>query len=102
MNAKGETFPAGWYRISISLAEADSGETYTYTVHRFADGKLVPIVPDDAALGGTHRRTFPARLLNRALGRALPPGYVGVSVAWLGGASRVGAHVDWDNLEVDW
>ena len=98
VGGKGKVFPAGWYRISIERTASD----YRYSVERFEKGRFVPIVPDDASEGGRHERSFPARLLAEPLGRPLDPGYVGLTVAWFGGASRVGAQVDWDDLVVDW
>lgn len=98
VGGKGEAFPAGWYRIEIE----QGADSYRYSVLRFDGAVFAPIVPDDAAQGGTHERRFPAALLAEPLGRALPPGYIGLTVAWFGGAPRAGAHVDWDDLRVDW
>jgi hypothetical protein len=94
----GEVFPSGWYRIEI-----ESGpRIYRYAVRRWDGTTWIPIVPDDASSGGTHERSFPTRRLSSAFGRPLPPGYVGLGVAWFGGRDRLGAHVDWDDLVVDW
>lgn len=98
VEGEGKVFPSGWYRIVI---ERDA-ETYGYSVRRWDGERFTPIEPDDAGSGGTHERRFPARLLSKPLGRPLPPGYVGLGVAWFGGAARQGAHVDWDDLRVDW
>ncbi len=91
----GKAFPAGWYRIEIER----TAEQYRYGVWRLEAGAFVPVVPDD---GGSHERRFSAALLAGPLGRPLGPGYVGLTVAWFGGAARQGAHVDWDTLEVHW
>jgi len=95
---KGTAFPAGWYRIAIER----TATVYRFSVRRLEEGRFVPIVPDDADRGGTHVRSLPVERLAEPLGRPLPPGYVGLGVAWFGGAARRGAHVDWDDLEVDW
>ena len=94
----GEAFPSGWYRIEIESGPA----IYRYAVRRWDGRSWVPILPDDAASGGTNERSFPIRRLSSAFGRPLPPGYVGLGVAWFGGRGRLGAHVDWDDLVVDW
>lgn len=98
VGGEGKAFPAGWYRIEIERSDVE----YRYSVRRLEEGRFVPIVPDDAAEGGGHERRFPVERLVAPLGRPLEPGYVGLGVAWFGGASRAGAHVDWDDLVVAW
>ncbi len=94
----GKAFPAGWYRISLERGPRH----YRYSVLRWNGEAFEPIVPDDAAAGGTHEREFDVERLVAPLGRPLPEGYVGLGVAWFGGAGRRGAHVDWDDFVVDW
>lgn len=98
-----DSFPAGWYRISIERSVVAGVDTYAYEVARWASParRWLPVVPDDGAQGGSARVTMPFSDLVAPIGFEIPPGWIGLSAAWLGERAEA-AHVDWDHLVVDW